>query len=639
MPPKRTQKQAAKPKSKGKAKAKPQSKRQAKAQPRPPPAPENPAKPSAPVASPTAHPRRVDSRRRLGRRDSDEVANRAVVHRLGHLPSSAWEGLRNLQGLSIRDVVKTELGQKKDKKGRLSTKFWVRVFDEFHLTESLADQLGDPPQGEVVDQNLLEAIATLHAENPVQRRTAPLERLLDYCDEMNRTSLYGLLRAVMESPTLPRGSAMKCQLAVLRYAVRTNVAEKHSDYWQVMKPTFDIALQWAWEDLSGRGVSQTAFLSGHGRLLAMFAEQSDLDAISKAGEDVEGVAASVKRVVDSSATGKSIFKGAWLTASRALFKQEVMERLRALEHLDFEESETESFKALMVAGASALQRIGHKIYKRSETTLSFMGRQVIVTLEGVNDEWEFRFAARVRTLALNSGALEPLPWEKVLFPPGSLEGERSFAKIPEALLRDAKAARSAAMQFLQEKQAVTLHQMMTVLNAKADALRALDRTIECELSLLNYGTESLVHDKLREQVLQCFPSTEKSMTIPESTKALSDLKLTELFRIAGPRAHGEVEGVANMLGDLGMGIPPTDKQINSFSDFFQSSSPAMRELFLLRSAPRDQRCRFDWDPVGSEAWPRGIVGAVQEDRGGPQEGVHLVFRRLAALEDLLVGVG
>jgi len=113
-------------------------------------------------------------RRRCRRRDSDEIADRSVQGRLGHMPAGIWEGLRNAKGQSIRDVVKQEIGSKRQCKGRLSSKFWTGVFEDFGLSDSLAEQLAAPEGDEPEDEDLVQALAVLHHENPASRRTSQL---------------------------------------------------------------------------------------------------------------------------------------------------------------------------------------------------------------------------------------------------------------------------------------------------------------------------------------------------------------------------------------------------------------------------------------------------------------------------------
>lgn len=300
---------------------------------------------------------------------------------------------------------------------------WVFVFEELNLSESLADQLAPPPNQEPPDSTLIDTLLILHRENPAHRKTRPLERYLDYCPELNGTSLYRLLRGIMESPSLQRSVAMSCQVPALKYAVRMNIAERHPVHWQTMKPLLDAALQWCWEDLAARGVTQAAFLAGYGKLLEMLVDAKDLKAILECGEKYDEVAGVVKRIVEASATGRSIFKTAWLGASRSLFVEQVRLQLDALEHCDFELSEIESLTSLMVKGADALAAMGHKVYKKCGGIVQFLSQGISVTMESANDEWEIRLACRAKPLALSSGQLEPLPLERIIMDMGG-GGER-----------------------------------------------------------------------------------------------------------------------------------------------------------------------------------------------------------------------
>lgn len=107
------------------------------------------------------------------------------------------------------------------KNKKLSSRFWVQLFTEFELVETCADSLPDPPAAEVPDADLVSMLEQAHHENPAFRKTAPLERYIEHAPLLNKCSVFGLLRAVMEGPTLPRTMATRCQVAVLRYFART----------------------------------------------------------------------------------------------------------------------------------------------------------------------------------------------------------------------------------------------------------------------------------------------------------------------------------------------------------------------------------------------------------------------------------
>ena len=81
-----------------------------------------------------------------------------------------------------------------------------------------------------------------------------------------------------------------------------------------MRPVFDATLQWSWEELSSKGVSREAWLSSGRKLLCMFADAKDIEAIECCQGDYSSVCGEVGRVVGSSVTGQSVYKSACLRA-------------------------------------------------------------------------------------------------------------------------------------------------------------------------------------------------------------------------------------------------------------------------------------------------------------------------------------
>ena len=91
------------------------------------------------------------------------------------------------------------------------------------MNESAADLLDDPDEDLPVDRDLLLALAAASSGNPAGTPTAQLERYLEHCHVLNRAELFGLFRAIMEGPELPRSVAYKCQVAALKYLSRTDL--------------------------------------------------------------------------------------------------------------------------------------------------------------------------------------------------------------------------------------------------------------------------------------------------------------------------------------------------------------------------------------------------------------------------------
>jgi hypothetical protein len=172
-------------------------------------------------------------RSRGGRRDVSEKVMRNIANRLGHLPECMWQAKVNKEGLNIVDYVTRSMNQYHGDDKKLSSKFWTQLFLEYELSDSVAEMLPDPEEDLDVSTELLRALAAAGTGNPAGTPSSQLERYLQHCAPLNRSELFGLLGAVMESPQMPRSVAMKCQVAVLRYFARTlarqaNITHTHS---------------------------------------------------------------------------------------------------------------------------------------------------------------------------------------------------------------------------------------------------------------------------------------------------------------------------------------------------------------------------------------------------------------------------
>ncbi len=331
----------------------------------------------------------------------------------------------------------------------------------------------------------------------------------------------------------------------------------------------------------------------------MVSPSEDVDAITGAAGHYDTVAVHIKRVVESSMTGKHNFKSAWLKATRAMFQATIMERIMKLEHLDFVEDELSTFKTSMIAQAASLHIMGHQTNRRNDIALELRTQKLVVVSESANDEWEFRLMARVKTVALNSGALQPLPWKSMLLKLGGIADTPRFTQVPDAMPAQCRAARKMAQLFLKEKKATTFHQMIATINSKADALRALDRSFECEIAFLNDFVESMAQVRIRKSALLCFPTKDKKCSLQQASKSIGSIKNSEMLRASGPVIAGEVDGVMSMLSDLTMGICPTDKDIERIRDFYTT---VLKRSGVARTSTSWISFRWGMSQKGTDSW-------------------------------------
>ena len=221
-------------------------------------------------------------------------------------------------------------------------------------------------------------------------------------------------------------------------------------------------------------------------------------------------------------------------------------RLDALEFHDFEQEETNSFKMLMTRDGDELQkkRCFGGIYQKTQE-VKFMASKISTHVSCINDAWALPLAARLRTVACNTGALAMFPWEKALHTePGNIDGVRSALQIPEALLSEYVNCREAALSILEGVSHGSLHDWKKALNSQYKALVALDRTWQLDADYLNNNAEKDIIKELHSDLLSMLPSPENVKKIEAVIDCMKLIKNTPLALAGGERGGQDHRGRA-----------------------------------------------------------------------------------------------
>ena len=86
--------------------------------------------------------------------------------------------------------------------------------------------------------------------------------------------------------------------------------------------------------------------------------------------------------------------------------------------------------------------------KKVSSDVRHRTKDVATQMADGNDEWLFRLRPALKTIAVNTGQLEMMPWERLLFKQGQIPGVPQTVKIPEELLTEIRNGRAAAIDVL-----------------------------------------------------------------------------------------------------------------------------------------------------------------------------------------------
>ena len=523
-----------------------------------------------------------EASRRLTRRDTDAQVDRIRTGRLKEVPESTFEGATDENGQSLRDYLAEHVRLNKKMKRKFSVKFWVSLFERFDLNSNVSDKLPDGPAGEEVRDLLLEKLAIVHHDNPAMRSTEPLERFLEECDELNRTELTGLIKGVEESPKVIRSANVKLVTAALIYMARTGVKTKHRELWDIMATSFDKTFAIHYEKMTATGIKLSTFVNKYMPVLSLFIGSDDLQVV--VGASVKNEVPdlhTLQRVVTSSTIAKIMFTKLALKCNYLAFLKDVDSQVNNLEFHDYALNEVGSFKTVMRNSVKDLIAQGVQSWDRKESVVDFMTAKVKLTIADLNDDWVFRYAAKLKSTAINCKQLPLLPWEAALLPDGQVPGARQTIQISEELLRDHKNVRECALGYLGGRQ-LTFSDMRRTLSPHAKALLALDRTFDLELTFLTEHAEKLAVEMVRCNVLEaCLPTEKDDMTPANSVVKLQQLRRTPLVASVGSNLAGEVAGILAIVKKLANKEGVTAEDANKYSNFYKTAMIQMERFFSV----------------------------------------------------------
>lgn len=362
---------------------------------------------------------------------------------------------------------------------------------------------------------------------------------------------------------------------------RSKAHEKYPDMWKALSGKMDDALTETYELLFSKGVPPLNFARAHRPVLLLFVSEADLGTLETCmKDDISPPVSTLQRVIHASRCMACNFSEAAKKLDYECFLERVSKGLRDLEFNGFEQSEVESFRHVMLRATAGLVSAAFKSYEKKEMPISFMGAAVMMSRGSLDDEWEFRYSAKIKTLSANGGALRLLPSEAALYKCGDIPGAPQTVRPDAALLSDAANAREVVLRTMASESAFAEMKRCAANHAKA--WLGLDRTFSLELVFLNEHVEKLALEQIHKAVLCALPSGGEHKSFAPVLLAVYQVKISTVCMASGGGAVAEVDGVHSMIASLDEGVGPAARDITQFSHFYKTVV-AKLPYFLQRS--------------------------------------------------------
>lgn len=520
--------------------------------------------------------RQAKRSRHLSRKTTEGQVDRIIKSKLSSYDSVELEtAIGKTTKMSVADFIADGVRKNRGGNQYLNSRFWTSFHQEFDLgaqrfgnMQSEDDAEGD----ESVSDEILECLLQAHSENPAARKPDALLSYLEYVGKCNLTELKVMINASKESHIVSRRSSEKMLMGLLKFIGKHKLHEQWKNFWAIVSVDFDVTFSSYVAGHMSSSAFRPEFIRGHASALAPFMAMEDLEAVQKALEEGNPVPARPLQAIMQTGVGSVLFKAEAVKLQYNMFVNTIEERLDTLEFHNYEASELQSFKTVVMGEARNVVQ-GAPPFSKKLTKLSFLGRETVVSINAVHDEWNYRLEARMRTLAVSTGQLPRLPWEVVLLgEKGKVEGAPETIVLEQSYLESAKNVRKVAFKLLEGyTETLTFSEMKKVMNSQRETLLSLDRMFSLELQWLNEVAEPAAEAMVRDVVLRTMPSNEcfEGFTFAKTLAELDKLMGERLVGACSMALHREVTAIRQLIGTMQEGRSPTDQQVLRMSDYFR----------------------------------------------------------------------
>ena len=106
--------------------------------------------------------------------------------------------------------------------------------------------------------------------------------------------------------------------------------------------------------------------------------------------------------------------------------------------------------------------------------------------------------------------------------------------------------------FSLEKEHINMSGMARTLMSKGATLKKMDRTMHCDLWLLEHRAESLLRERVEGATIACLPDETHFLTVMQAPEKIDDIKHSDIVLASSRTVQGDVIAVHGFLSDMKM---------------------------------------------------------------------------------------
>lgn len=379
--------------------------------------------------------------------------------------------------------------------------------------------------------------------------------LLEHMDLCNQKTLVGLLRAALTVNPCATMSGNRFVMAVMRYIRRVGVIDKFPQEVKHMRKHFDMALQKSFLEYKKMELSALDWWNKHKTCATLVVPDEATEKCYACKTHWADVEEELRLVVESGDLGHLMF-GRALQSIAAKKVDSLLED--SVQKLAKTKITPESMAAARQEIIGETKKLGFDAIDVHQTpkniTVKYRGVALKMSCASILDEWSTAVWALIKTVAVETKALDPLFCEDQLV--SEAGPHYAGAEVDPALLADASGARKAATQAIASYKDVTAETLKQMFSKRGSFLCSIDRTFKLEQVFFEGVSGPKGEERYKMELLACLPSSGGEKTYAKSLAALSKLGDSMLAAWVGSCAKALHQMVATHVKGMQAGRPP-----------------------------------------------------------------------------------
>lgn len=567
---------------------------------------------------------KAQSKRR--RRSLDEEVNKCLKDNFKTWTPAMCD-LHLVGGRSLRETITADkealkFGTRTQPMGKY---YYEELRSKFGASNDPASMLviKDPSLPEDAD-----LVVALRAVMQHCRDYAPINAFLATAPKLDQKNLVALLKCCLKISPLTSMDSMTFVLNIMRFLSRHSYEQSHRDEVSAMKLHFDAALSRSlnvWRN-NERPVSEWwAASRAFAKLVLNEGQVENILQTKSLGLILEDLSS----VCDSCETGRKMFSRAHSEAQFALVDAKLVQVLRLLDgQTEVTTAVVNNNRAAFAKEVKALGKSVSEAFKPKDKQFQYLGVDFAMPVSSIIDEYELRLAAKLRSMALLAGTLEPL-WCEL-----QLAGEPSQAaltKVAPELVQASATCRNACRDFLDGKD-VTGEAIKELFSAKYTFLRQMDSAFQVEMHFFLACVGERGNERIKSDILAALPAIGKLVNPREALASLAVLERSKLFEFAGMGVRSVLTSIKAMVENIANERSPNFDNTTD-SAYFSSVKSAL--MLFLMVEPAAVEGGVPPPPIFGEEALKHLYQEVAKDK---DDGRQVALPRLRPLQTFSWGL-